>query len=229
MNWFTRFLDSSIGQKLQMALSGIFLILFLVVHLVGNLQLLKSDGGQAFNEYAYFMTHNPLIKTVSYLLYATILWHAIQGIRLWLGNSSARTSRYAVTHTRSSETASRNMAWFGIIIFVFIVLHMWQFWFQMKFGTMPEVTYPGADEPIKDLYSPVAVAFSNVYYVIFYVISMVVIGLHLWHGFWSAFQTLGLSHKKYSPFIKYVGIGYSILIPFGFAIMPIWFYFMTKG
>jgi succinate dehydrogenase / fumarate reductase, cytochrome b subunit len=228
MSWFSTFIGSSIGQKLQMALSGIFLILFLVVHLVGNLQLLADDGGEAFNTYSYFMTHNPLIKTISYLLYASILWHAVQGLRLWLGNKSARSTGYAVTHSRSSETTSRNMAWFGIIILVFIILHMWQFWFQMKFGSLPERTYTNFDYPVKDLYVIVAAAYSNIYYVLFYVISMVVIGLHLWHGFWSAFQTLGLAHKKYTPLIKGIGAAYSVLIPFGFAIIPLWFYFMMR-
>ena len=197
MSWFTKFIDSSIGQKLTMSLSGIFLMLFLIVHLLGNFQLLASDGGVAFNKYSYFMTHNPLIKTISYLLYATILFHAFQGIRIWLGNkSSAGASRYAVSPKRSGEVTSRNMAWFGIIIFVFILIHMWQFWFKMKFGTLPMVTIPGMDEQVKDLYTPVKEAFINPGFVLFYVVSMLLIGLHLWHGFWSSLQTLGLNHKK---------------------------------
>jgi succinate dehydrogenase / fumarate reductase, cytochrome b subunit len=228
MSWFSTFLDSSIGRKIQMALTGLFLILFLVVHLVGNLQLLANDGGEAFNTYSYFMTHNPLIKTVSYLLYLSILWHAVQGIRLWLGNKAARSTRYAVQHARSSETTSRNMAWFGIIIFIFLILHMWQFWFQMKFGSLAEKTYDGFDHPVKDLYTIVAEAYSNIYYVAFYVISMIVVGLHLWHGFWSAFQTFGLAHKKYTPLIKFVGKAYSIAVSLGFAIIPLWFYFMMR-
>jgi succinate dehydrogenase / fumarate reductase, cytochrome b subunit len=228
MGWFLSFLDSSIGRKLQMSLSGLFLIIFLLVHLAGNLQLLSDDGGEAFNTYSYFMTHNPLIKTVSYLLYFSILWHAFQGLRLWLANKSARNTRYAVTHSRGSETTSRNMAWFGIIILIFILLHMWQFWFQMKFGTLAEKTYPTFDYPVKDLYTIVAAAYSNIFYVLFYVVSMVVIGLHLWHGFWSAFQTLGLAHKKYTPLIKFLGAAYSFLIPAGFAFIPLWFYFMMR-
>ena len=133
MSWFTKFLSSSIGQKAIMALTGLFLMLFLVVHLIGNLQLLKDDGGEAFNTYGYFMTHNLLIKIVSYSLYAFILWHAVQGLRLWMNNKAARgNTRYAVTHTRGSERSARNMAWFGIIILVFIILHMYQFWWKMK-------------------------------------------------------------------------------------------------
>lgn len=208
-----------------MSLTGIFLMLFLVVHLIGNLQLLKDDGGEAFNTYAYFMTHNPLIKTISYGLYAFILIHAFQGIALWLNNKAARGNvRYAVQHTRSSERASRNMAWLGIIIFVFLILHLWQFWLQMKMGVLPPVEVEAYDHPVQNLYLPVAEAYTNIFYVVFYVICMGVVGLHLWHGFWSAFQTLGINHRRYTPLIKGVGMVYSIGMAVGFAIIPIWMY-----
>ncbi|MDX2135978.1 MAG: succinate dehydrogenase cytochrome b subunit [Saprospiraceae bacterium] len=225
MNWFSRFLQSSLGQKLLMALTGIFLMLFLIIHLIGNLQLLKNDGGEAFNAYAYFMTHNPLIKTVSYLLYATILFHAWKGVVLWRQNRTARgNQKYAVQHVRPQERASRNMAWLGIIIFVFILLHMYQFWLQMKLGNVPMVTIEGMDHPVKDLYTPVKIAFANPVYVIIYVISMWVVGVHLWHGFWSSFQTLGLNHRKYMPLIKSAGYAYSIVVPLLFAVIPVWMF-----
>lgn len=226
MSWFTKFLSSSIGQKVIMSLTGIFLMLFLVVHLLGNLQLLKDDGGEAFNTYAFFMTHNMLIKIISYSLYAFILWHAVQGIRLWLNNRAARGNvRYAVNHTRSSERSARNMAWFGIIIFVFIILHMYQFWLQMKMGVLPPVDVAAYDHPVANLYIPVKEAFQNGGYVLFYVISMVIIGLHLWHGFWSSFQTIGINHPRYNGLIKAIGYIYSIGIPAGFALIPLWMYF----
>lgn len=226
MSWVTKFISSSIGQKVIMSLTGIFLMLFLVVHLLGNLQLLKDDGGEAFNSYAFLMTHNPIIKTISYSLYAFILWHAIQGLYLWIKNKSARgASRYGVTHTRSTEISARNMAWFGIVILVFIILHMYQFWLQMKLGLLPPVEVAGYDHPVNNLYLPVKAAFGNIYYVIFYVISMVVIGFHLWHGFWSSLQTLGLNHPRYNPLIKGIGYAYSVGVPAGFAIIPIWMYF----
>ncbi|MEL7020065.1 MAG: succinate dehydrogenase cytochrome b subunit [Bacteroidota bacterium] len=230
MNWLIRFLTSSIGQKTIMSLSGLFLTTFLVVHLVGNLQLLLDDGGEQFNIYAKFMTSNPLIKTTSYLLYASILLHAIQGIALWWQNKQARGGKgYAVKVTRAVKTnsfTSRYMAAFGTIILVFIFVHMYQFWLQMKLGNVPMIpagTYEGYEEPIKNLYAPVAEVFSNPLFVVFYVISMIVIAMHLWHGFQSAFQTLGLNHKKYTPLIKGVGIAYSILVPLGFAILPLYF------
>jgi succinate dehydrogenase / fumarate reductase cytochrome b subunit len=209
-----------------MSLTGIFLMLFLVVHLIGNLQLLQDDGGVAFNSYAYFMTHNPLIKTVSYLLYAFILLHAWKGIVLWRQNKKARgNAKYAVNFVRPEERTSRNMAWLGIVIFVFILLHMWQFWLQMKLGRMDMVAVPGMDHPVKDLYTSVKIAFENPVYVVVYVVSMAVVAFHLWHGFWSSFQTLGLNHKKYTPLIKGVGYAYSIVVPLLFAVIPVWMYF----
>ena len=229
MGWFSRLLTSSIGQKLIMALTGLFLTLFLLIHLLGNLQLLQDDGGAAFNTYAYFMTHNPLIKTVSYSLYAFILLHAVQGIMIWRNNRAARgQSKYAVNHVRSSERASRSMGWLGIIIFVFIVLHMYQFWFQMHWGNLVYVEYDGFSHPVKDLYTLVAQSYENIGFVIFYVVSMAVIGYHLWHGFWSSFQTLGLDHKKYTPLIRGLGAAFAIIVPALFAVIPIAMYLQSQ-
>lgn len=225
MNWFSKFLSSSIGQKYIMSLTGLFLMLFLVVHLIGNFQLLKHDDGEAFNSYAYFMTHNPLIKIISYSLYAFILIHAIQGIMLWRNNRAARGDvRYAVHHTRPSERASRNMAWLGIVIFVFLVIHLLQFWWKMKMGVLPPVMVKGHDMPIQNLYAPVAAAYSNLMWVLFYVVCMGIIAMHLWHGFWSSFQTLGINHPRYTPLIKTIGYIYAIGIPIGFALIPILFF-----
>lgn len=223
--WFGRFITSSIGQKLVMSLTGLFLITFLLIHLVGNLQLLSGDGGQAFNEYAYFMTHNPLIKFTSYGLYAFILLHAIQGIALWRKNRSARGAEgYAVkvNRTAGASKASYRMGALGIIILVFILLHMYQFWLQMKLGNTEVVAYGG--DPVKDLYTLVAGVYENPLFVAIYVISMLVIAFHLWHGFESAFQTLGLNHRKYTPLIKTVGRVYSVVVPLGFATIPVFMY-----
>ncbi|MBK8555384.1 MAG: succinate dehydrogenase cytochrome b subunit [Lewinellaceae bacterium] len=227
MNWFSKFLTSSLGQKVVMALSGIFLMLFLVVHLIGNLQLLKDDGGAAFNQYAYFMTHWPPIKMISYLLYATILLHAWQGLLLWQANKAARgAARYAVNHVRSNERASRSMAWLGIIILIFIVLHMYQFWFQMHWGPIPYLEYDNYDHPVRDIYTLVAATYTNLGYVLFYIICMAVVGYHLWHGFWSSFQTLGLGSNRYSGLIKTIGMLYAVAVPLLFALIPALMYFM---
>lgn len=226
MGWLLKFFSSSIGRKFIMSATGLFLMLFLVIHLLGNLQLLKDDGGEAFNTYAFFMTHNPLIKIISYSLYAFILIHAYVGIALWRANKSARGAvRYAVDYTRPNERASRNMAWLGIVIFVFLLIHLYQFWLQMKMGVLPAVDVAAYDHPVQNLYLPVAEAYSNLGYVLFYVACMAVVGFHLWHGFWSAFQTLGLDHKRYTPLIKGVGYVYAVVIPILFALIPILFYF----
>lgn len=225
--WLGHLLTSSIGKKVVMALTGLFLISFLAVHLAGNLQLLAGDGGQAFNEYAYFMTHNPVIKFTSYGLYAFILIHAIQGIALWLKNRSARGKQaYAVKVNRvaGASKASIRMGSLGSIILIFILLHMAQFWLQMKLGNTEMVTYPGGDGAIKDLYTLVVGAFANPLFVAGYVLSMIAIAFHLLHGFESAFQTLGLNHPKWTPFIKLVGRTYSVIVPLGFAIIPVWMY-----
>jgi succinate dehydrogenase / fumarate reductase cytochrome b subunit len=218
VNWFSRFITSSIGKKLIMSLTGLFLIVFLLVHLVGNLQLLAGDGGQAFNEYAYFMTNNPVIKTSSYGLYIFILLHAIQGIFLWRKNKSARgEAGYAVKVNRTAGDVSRissvNMGALGTVILVFILIHMYQFWLQMKMGNVEMLTY-----------TLVRGTFENVGFVVFYVASMGFIAFHLWHGFQSSFQTLGLNHRKYTPLIKAVGKVYSVLVPLGFAIIPLYMF-----
>ena len=225
MSWFSMFLTSSVGRKLVMSLTGLFLISFLAIHLIGNLQLLIDDGGKKFNIYAKFMTTNPLIKTTSYLLYASILVHAFQGWLLWRKNSNARSTKYAVQVTRTVNTssfASRNMGWLGTVIFVFILIHLYQFWLQMKLGNLPIATYDG--EEVKNLYAIVSEAYSNPVYVVFYVVSMVFIGYHLLHGFQSAFQTLGLNHNKYSPLIRTVGRVFAIVVPLAFAVIPIFMY-----
>lgn len=149
MNWFQSFLNSSLGQKVVMSLTGLFLMIFLIVHLVGNIQLLTDPSGQAFNLYSYFMTHNPLIKTVSYLLYTGIIIHTIQGLSLWRQNRKAAggLKRYVKTSTASSSFAGRNMAWLGILIFIFLVIHLKDFWYVMKFtDELPIVSYPGTDQ-----------------------------------------------------------------------------------
>lgn len=226
MNWFIKFLTSSIGQKLVMSLTGLFLITFLPVHLAGNLQLLTDDGGESFNLYAKFMTGNPLIKTVSYGLYFFILLHTIQGLLLYFKNKGAKGTKYAVKTKSNNSWASRNMGPLGMIILIFLILHLWQFWYQMHWGGLPTLQYAGEADPVKNLYGPVYEAFKNIWFVVFYVICMIGIGFHLSHGFQSAFQSLGLNHKKYTPLIEFLGKAYSIIVPFGFAMIPLYFYFL---
>lgn len=223
MNWLTKLLTSSLGRKLIMALTGLFLIIFLIAHLVGNLQLVYQDAGKSFNLYAEFMTTNPLIKTVSYILYTSILVHVIWAIWLSVSNRKARGSeRYAVVNNASGWT-SRNMGILGTLVFVFLVIHLRGFWFQMHWGALPLVSYDGQE--VKDLYSVVKAAYSELWYVVLYVVSMGLVGFHLWHGFASAFQTLGLNHVKYNPLIKGLGKIYAVFVPAAFAYIPIKMFF----
>ena len=142
MGSVTRFLDSSIGRKVLMSLTGLFLCMFLIVHATGNLQLFKNDMGLAFNQYSVFMTTFTPIKIVSYLLYATILLHAISGIRLALANKAARPVGYGSSKaTGSSSWASSNMMVLGFIILIFLVTHMSNFWYKYKFGDVEWVRY----------------------------------------------------------------------------------------
>lgn len=225
MKWFIDFLfRSSIGRKVVMSLSGLFLMLFLVVHLLGNLQLLRDDQGMQFNLYTYFMTHNPLIKLISYSLYFTIILHSIQGIYLAWVNRKAKGNKYAVSSNASDSFFARYMIHLGLLILVFLLIHMNQFWLQMKLGAVPVVQYPGHEHNYQDLYTPVVEVYRNIGFVIFYIVSMIFIAMHLIHGFHSAFQSLGLNHKKYNMLIRTLGWLYAILIPLGFAILPIYIY-----
>ena len=232
MAWLTTYLSSSIGRKLTMSLTGLFMILFLVVHLLGNFQLLHDDQGEAFNRYTYFMTHFPLIKMISYGLYFFILAHTVQGLWLWLDNRKAKGQTYAVkTRPPGVTWASGNMALLGTLILAFLIIHMAQFWGQMHFGDMPETTfYAGFNEGkgVKDLYGLVATAFKDPLMIALYIIGQVVLAFHLWHGFQSAFQTLGVNHPKYTPMIQFVGKAFSILVPAGFAAIPIIFYWTHR-
>lgn len=226
MKWLMTFFGSSIGKKLLMSLTGLFLILFLLVHLAGNLQLLKDDGGMSFNVYAKLMTTNPLIKVIAYGNYFFIILHVFVGISLAIYNRSAKGQKYAVSNSNKTSWASKNMALLGTLILAFILIHMGDFWLKMKMGQLPMVTYPGVEGEIKDLYFRVSEAFKEPLLVGAYVVGMIVLAFHLHHGFQSAFQTLGINHKKYSPIIKTIGVAYAILIPLGFAIIPIWHFLM---
>lgn len=224
MNWLSQTLTSSLGKKLIMALTGLFLILFLTGHLLGNLQLLKDDGGQAFNEYAKFMTTTPVIKILSYLTYICIILHVIYSLILTIHNRKARPIKYTVSRqSENSVWTSRNMGILGTIVLLFLVIHLRSFWYEMHYGSIPTIEYEGGGQ-IKNLYQIVVEAFSQLWYVILYVVSMAALAFHLSHGFQSAFQTLGLRHQKYTPIIKSAGLLFAILVPALFALQPVYIY-----
>ena len=221
MSWLTEALRSSLGRKLVMSLSGLFLILFLVGHVLGNLLLFLDDGGMAFNEYARFMTSTPAIQVLSIITYASIVIHVLYSIIISRLNRKARPVAYAVSSASANSLwSSRNMGLLGTIVLIFLVIHLKSFWYEMRFGQIPMVNYDGAGE-FKDLYVIVAEAFTQWWYVLLYVVAMLGLAFHLSHGFTSAFQTLGLTHKKYTPLIEGIGLWFSIIVPALFALIPI--------
>lgn len=222
-------LTSSIGKKIVVALTGLFLTLFLVVHLIGNLQLLKDDGGEAFNHYSEFMGHNPLIQIISKVNFAFILGHAGWGLYLAFKNRGARKTRYAVNKpSANSRWASRNMALLGTVMLAFIAIHLVNFWWQFKFGDVPfeSLTNPMTGEVTKEYkyYVVVKEGFSYLPIVLFYIFAQIAIAFHLGHGIQSAFQTLGVNNKDFAPTLKKVGFVLAYGICFLFAIIPVLMY-----
>lgn len=210
-----------------MALTGLFLIMFLAVHLAGNLQLLHDDGGKAFNIYAEFMSTNPVIQLISKGNFAFILIHVLWALYLTAQNRKARGAKgYAVTTGKSSIWASRNMGILGTLVLIFLVVHLRHFYAEMHFGGMNTVNYDGLE--VRDIFTVVDFWFAKGWYVGLYVFCMCALGFHLWHGFASAFQTLGLNHLKYNAVIGFVGKVYAIIVPALFAWIPIAMFFNIK-
>jgi succinate dehydrogenase / fumarate reductase, cytochrome b subunit len=229
-------LKSSLAKKYWMAFTGLFLCVFLVGHLAGNLQLLISGAGarDQFNEYALFMTTNPVVRLLSIVTFASILFHVIDGILLTVKNRKARPQGY-VNFKPSANTKwpSRNMGVLGTVILVFIVIHLINFWGEMKFGGLDNTVYETANgETVKDLYTLTIKTFQDaewgLVWAFAYLISMIAIGLHLYHGFGSGFQSLGINHPKYNNFIRKAGVAFSIIVPLAFAIIPFYIYFVLE-
>ncbi|MCH1584335.1 MAG: succinate dehydrogenase cytochrome b subunit [Flavobacteriales bacterium] len=219
-------LKSSLAKKYLMALTGLFLCTFLVGHLAGNLQLFiqGAEGQQAFNEYAEFMTTFPLVKLLSYLTYACVLFHIVDGIVLTTRNRKSRPVGYVKERgSANASWASRNMGVLGTIIAVFLVSHMQTFWYKMHFGEMP------MHDGLKDLHTVVLAFFSpenslGIVAVLGYVLAQMALAFHLVHGFQSGFQSLGLRHPKYTPAIEKTGYLFGIGVPLLFAIIPVFLY-----
>jgi succinate dehydrogenase / fumarate reductase, cytochrome b subunit len=223
MSWFTKTFSSSIGRKIVMSITGLFLCSFLVVHLIGNLQLFNNDGGQAFNVYSHFMGHNPVIRVMEFVLLAGFVFHIWDAVALTRRNKAARPVAYAVNHSeQNSNWSSRNMGLLGTVILVFLIIHLYNFFLPTKTGGLDKVMIDGV--MVDNLYIRVAESFKIWWYVVLYVISMIALAYHLMHGFQSAFQTLGLNHKKYTPAIKGFGYAFSIIVCLGFAAMPLYFF-----
>jgi succinate dehydrogenase / fumarate reductase cytochrome b subunit len=230
MNPIRRFLLSSHGRKTMMALTGLFLILFLVVHLAGNLQLLSGDGGRRFNEYSHFMSHSLLIQTVSKLNFTFIILHVLYSIWLTRQAGTARPQAYhAKPAQQTTAWSSRNMGILGTVILLFLVVHLKGFWYEFKFGEVPTISYPDSPEPLLNAYEVVRTAYSQAWYAGFYLLSMVFLGFHLHHGFQSAFHTLGLSNYRYKPMIRTIGTAFAIVVPLLFGLIPAVMFLQSQG
>lgn len=212
------FSNTSVGKKYLMALSGFFLLFFLLQHFIINfLSVISAD---AFNEASHFMGTNPLVQ---YLLQPVLLFgvifHLAMGMRLELQNKSARPVKYAMNKpATNSNWMSRNMIFTGIMIFLFLGLHFYDFW-------IPEIKDKFIDgiwdNPTK-YYDHLTYKFVDPIRVGIYVLAFVFLSLHLLHGFQSAFQSVGFNHGKYTPIIKKLGNIYAILIPLGFIFIAIY-------
>lgn len=219
MGWFIRLLTSSVGKKITMALTGLFLISFLVVHAAVNGLIFYNDGGKTFNIGAHFMGTNPIIRTLEIVLILGFLIHIFQGLYLWKKNRDARPVQYAYSKPAPGTTwYSRSMALLGTLILLFLVVHTSNFWIPNRVN---QFKY-GEELP---LYEMMLETFSNPFEVILYVLGCFSLFWHLLHGFWSAFQSLGLSHYKYNGFINFSGICFAIFIPLIMAMMPVSMYF----
>ncbi len=208
MNWITNTLGTSIGKKLFMAVTGLGFIGFLAGHLAGNLTI--YGGKDAFNGYAeHLHALGPLLTVAEIGLLTFAAIHVGVGIYLFFQNYAARPVRYAVNKTGGGRTiGSQTMPYTGILILLFIIFHLLNFHFVDKTHTT--------------IFEIVANAFANPIYVMIYVAAMIVVAVHVSHGFWSAFQTIGANHPKYMPIIQVVGIVFSILVGIGFGFIPIY-------
>jgi succinate dehydrogenase / fumarate reductase cytochrome b subunit len=220
MGWILKFANSSIGKKFVMAVTGLSLILFLLVHLAGNLTLFISE--ELFNGYVNTLDLvKPLIRVVEVILALVFIFHIYNGAKLWFENKKANPIKYKVNASSENSTfSSRWMIWTGGIVFIFLVTHLSTLWYAFNFGSH------GADH---SYYSIVMDWFTYPVYVLFYVIAMVLLGFHLNHGFQSAFQTFGWTHKKYTPVIEKIGTLYAIVMAVGFASIPIYFFISSLG
>ena len=215
------FFTASIGKKQIMALTGAGLIGFTITHLLGNFLILV--GPDAFNVYAYTLTSNPLIYVAEAILAGMFLLHVFLAAVLSIQNKQARPDSYAVKVKtgRGESFASSTMPYTGLIMLVFIILHLINF----KFGSEYTTVVDGVQ--LRDLYRTVIEYFANPLYVAWYVFAMIALGIHTSHGFWSMFQSWGFQHPKYTPGIKNIAIGYGVFVTLGFSALAIFSHFQN--
>lgn len=219
MNWFTNLFTSSIGKKVLMSLTGLFLITFLIIHCAINAMIFFNDGGATFTHWGHFMGTNPIIRTLEIGLVIGFLLHIIDGFVLVAQNRKARPVKYSkVAHPHKSKWYSRSMGLLGTLILIFLIIHTAHFWIPNRTNQFIE----GEELP---LYQMMLEIFQNPWVVLIYVLGCFSLFWHLLHGFRSAFQSLGLNHIKYNGAILFVGTAFAIVVPIIFALMPVAIYF----
>lgn len=217
MTWKQLF-TSSIGKKITMALTGLFLITFLIVHAGVNSSIFLNDGGETFNTIARFMSHNWILRFLEVGLFAGLIVHIIQGLILWKQNSDARPIAYQTNKAQKNSTwYSRSMGILGTLLLLFLIMHISHFFIGTK------IALYGGDQP-HNLFEEMKLVFGEWYIVVAYILGLIALFWHLLHGFQSAFQTFGLNHKRFTPIIKAAGIGYTVIICVLFALMPLAIY-----
>ena len=213
---------STLFRKNLMALTGLFLCVFLVVHLAGNLQLLLPEerAMTQFNLYSKILSGNYIIKAISWLLFLSIGAHSIYALIITLKNRKASGGGYAYDRRKVvSKWYSRNMGVLGCIILLFLVIHLKDFWYKYSFGDLPIDS-----EGNKDLFTVVVTAYGELWYIVLNILAFIALGYHLLHGFYSAFKTLGAYPSRLSSGLYYVGIGFTLILTIGFIIIPVFVY-----
>jgi len=225
MTWKQVF-TSSIGQKITMALTGIFLLLFLVVHAGVNALVWANDGGEMFNRAANFLGANVIPRILEVGLFLFFILHIVQGYVLEAENRTRRSVGYAIDYgNRGSRWYSRSMGLLGTLILLFLIIHLVDFWIPSRFGTMPEATINEGTKHVHNLFVLMQVRFQELWVVIIYVLGCISLAYHLLHGFYSAFKTIGVYNKRYLILVRWTGYAFAIIVSFVFAMMPISFYF----
>ncbi len=218
----SKVLQSTLFRKILMSLTGLFLAFFLIIHLLGNLQLLLDPeiAREQYNWYSTTLSHNLIIQIVSKVLYVSILLHILDALYITIRNRQADGRNLKVdTRGKVSTWQSRNMGILGIVILIFLVIHLKDYWYIYKFGELPM-----DEQGNKDLYTIVIESFKNIWYIIVYLLGFIGLGYHLAHGVASGFRTLGVYHKTYVKIIKYIGLAFAILLPLAYAIIPVIIY-----
>lgn len=228
MKW-SHFFTSAVGRKLVMALTGIFLISFLIIHVGLNSCIFAdwvdtSDNGEMFNKAAHFMGSTIVTRILEIVLFAGFILHIIQGYVIEAKNRSRRQQGYKVAlGSRGSPWMSRSMALLGTLIFLFLILHVSKFWWSSRVThDLEQVSYNGVE--MHNLFLRMYEVFQEPIIVVVYLIGVAALGFHLLHGFHSAFRSMGVHNKKYLSLLKGLGYGFTVLVCVGFALMPVSMY-----